>query len=112
MKVGEPIKYEDYKDRRLKQDTLDEITDELCARTRYLRVLHEEERRMSVTLAESAGFCFGVRRAVEKAEECARERASACTLGPIIHNKFVTQRLEIWALDRRTALRMPAPIPL
>lgn len=32
MKVGEPIKYEDYKERRLKQDTLDEITDELCAR--------------------------------------------------------------------------------
>lgn len=41
MKVGEPIKYEDYKDRRLKQDTLDEITDELCARMNSL--LHEEE---------------------------------------------------------------------
>lgn len=40
MKVGEPIKYEDYKDRRLKQDTLDEITDELCARMNGL--LHEE----------------------------------------------------------------------
>lgn len=41
MKVGEPIKYEDYKDRRLKQDTLDEITDELCARMNSM--LHEEE---------------------------------------------------------------------
>lgn len=41
MKVGEPIKYEDYKDRRLKQDTLDEIIDELCARMNSL--LHEEE---------------------------------------------------------------------
>lgn len=41
MKVGEPIKYEDYKDRRLKQDTLDEITDELCARMNGL--LHDEE---------------------------------------------------------------------
>ncbi len=41
MKVGEPIKYEDYKDRRLKQDTLDEITDELCARMNGL--FHEGE---------------------------------------------------------------------
>lgn len=41
MKVGEPIKNEDYKDRRLKQDTLDEITDELCARMNSM--LHEEE---------------------------------------------------------------------
>ncbi len=32
LKVGEPIKYEDYKERRLKQDVLEEITDELCAR--------------------------------------------------------------------------------
>ena len=49
---------------------------------------------MSVTLAESAGFCFGVRRAVQKAEQCARGEGSVCTLGPIIHNKFVTRRLE------------------
>lgn len=60
---------------------------------------------MSVTLAESAGFCFGVRRAVEKAEECARERASACTLGPIIHNKFVTQRLENMGLRQADSLK-------
>ena len=32
LKVGEPIKYEDYKERRLKQDVLEEITDELCTR--------------------------------------------------------------------------------
>lgn len=32
LKVGEPIKYEDYKERRLKQDTLDEITDVLAER--------------------------------------------------------------------------------
>ncbi len=49
---------------------------------------------MSVILAESAGFCFGVRRAVQEAERCAQEGLSVCTLGPIIHNKFVTQRLE------------------
>lgn len=27
---------------------------------------------MSVILAESAGFCFGVRRAVQEAEKCAQ----------------------------------------
>lgn len=48
---------------------------------------------MRVILARSAGFCFGVRRAVEQAEKCARENASVCTLGPIIHNRFVTDRL-------------------
>ena len=55
-------------------------------------------------LAKHAGFCFGVRRAVETAEKA----APAITLGPIIHNPQVVQRLE--GLGIRSADR-PEDIP-
>ena len=46
-----------------------------------------------VVLAESAGFCFGVRRAVNLAEQAAGEPGDCVTLGPIIHNRHVVERL-------------------
>jgi len=46
-----------------------------------------------VTLAKSAGFCFGVRRAVNIAEELGKNGKRACTLGPIIHNTHVVDYL-------------------
>jgi len=42
---------------------------------------------MSVRVAKSAGFCFGVNRAVELVEKAAREGGTVLTLGPIIHNR-------------------------
>ncbi len=42
---------------------------------------------MSVQIAESAGFCFGVNRAVELVERAAAEGKTVVTLGPIIHNR-------------------------
>ena len=48
---------------------------------------------MDIILAESAGFCFGVRRAVSMAEKAAEERGECVTLGPIIHNDDVIERL-------------------
>ena len=44
-------------------------------------------------LAQSAGFCYGVRRAVELAEEKAAQGVPCVMLGPIIHNKEVMGRL-------------------
>ena len=44
---------------------------------------------MKVTLAKSAGFCFGVRRAVELAEKIADSGAPYVMLGPVIHNDHV-----------------------
>ena len=48
---------------------------------------------MKVTLAKSAGFCYGVRRAVELAEEKVKA-GPVSMLGPIIHNDHVIRSLE------------------
>ncbi|MBE7031179.1 MAG: bifunctional 4-hydroxy-3-methylbut-2-enyl diphosphate reductase/30S ribosomal protein S1 [Ruminococcaceae bacterium] len=48
---------------------------------------------MSIHLAKSAGFCFGVDRAVTRLQELAKERPVA-TLGPIIHNQQAVERLQ------------------
>ena len=42
---------------------------------------------MTIHVAESAGFCFGVNRAVELVEQAAASGQKVCTLGPIIHNR-------------------------
>ena len=47
-----------------------------------------------VILARSAGFCFGVRRAVELAEETADSGRPFVMLGPVIHNEAVIRGLE------------------
>ena len=50
---------------------------------------------MEVRTAKSAGFCFGVKRAVDKAYELAEHKEKAIyTLGPIIHNEEVIADLE------------------
>lgn len=49
---------------------------------------------MRVITAKSAGFCFGVSRAVEMVRSLARAGERVCTLGPIIHNDFVVRELE------------------
>ena len=49
---------------------------------------------MEVTVAKSAGFCFGVRRAVEQVEEQLRRGKKVYTYGPIIHNEEVVQEFE------------------
>ena len=49
---------------------------------------------MEVTLAKTAGFCFGVKRAVDKVYELADTENKVYTYGPIIHNEEVVQDLE------------------
>ena len=49
---------------------------------------------MEVLLAKSAGFCFGVKRAVDRVYELAQTSAKIYTYGPIIHNEEVVQDLE------------------
>ena len=46
-----------------------------------------------ITVAKSAGFCFGVNRAVKIAFDVAENYHGGCTLGPIIHNKEMVREL-------------------
>ena len=48
---------------------------------------------MDVKVAKTAGFCFGVKRAVELVEQQAALGKKVYTYGPIIHNEEVTERL-------------------
>ena len=48
---------------------------------------------MRIELAKSAGFCYGVKRAVEMAEQTA-QAGNAVLLGPVIHNDHVVSKLE------------------
>ncbi len=47
-----------------------------------------------ITLAKTAGFCFGVNRAVQMLEKMVENGERACTLGPIIHNPQVITHFE------------------
>ena len=49
---------------------------------------------MSIHIAKSAGFCFGVSRAVETVEQAAGQGKEVVTLGPIIHNRHVVSRFD------------------
>ncbi|MCI9586515.1 MAG: bifunctional 4-hydroxy-3-methylbut-2-enyl diphosphate reductase/30S ribosomal protein S1 [Oscillospiraceae bacterium] len=48
---------------------------------------------MEVILAKSAGFCYGVRRAVELTEQAAAEGRHPVMLGSVIHNRHVIDAL-------------------
>ena len=48
---------------------------------------------MKVIVAESAGFCYGVKRAVELAEQAAVAGSPCQMLGPINHNEHVDRNL-------------------
>lgn len=50
---------------------------------------------MEVRLAKTAGFCFGVRRAVDTVyEQVEQAEGPIYTYGPIVHNEIVVQELE------------------
>ncbi len=49
---------------------------------------------MRLELARTAGFCYGVRRAVHMAEEAAQSGRPCVMLGPIIHNQSVIAYLK------------------
>jgi 4-hydroxy-3-methylbut-2-enyl diphosphate reductase len=43
--------------------------------------------------ADRTGFCFGVRRAIGELEKIARENGGVETLGAVVHNRRVLERL-------------------
>ena len=50
-------------------------------------------RRPVITPAKTAGFCFGVDRAVNMVYDACATEKNVCTLGPIIHNNFIIDDL-------------------
>ena len=63
---------------------------------------------MELILAKSAGFCYGVRRAVELAEQTASQGIPCVMLGSIIHNQDVIGRLANQGLN---AVERPEDVP-
>jgi 4-hydroxy-3-methylbut-2-enyl diphosphate reductase len=49
--------------------------------------------KLRIEKAAAIGFCFGVRRAIDILEKLAAERGSVETLGDVVHNQQVIQRL-------------------
>lgn len=49
---------------------------------------------MEIILAQHRGFCYGVTRAVQLAEGSLEQKPPICTLGPIIHNPQMVERLK------------------
>jgi 4-hydroxy-3-methylbut-2-enyl diphosphate reductase len=49
---------------------------------------------MDIEVAKSAGFCFGVNRAVNIVNKLLEHESGVCTLGPIIHNARLVKELE------------------
>ncbi|MBN1326446.1 MAG: 4-hydroxy-3-methylbut-2-enyl diphosphate reductase [Candidatus Cloacimonetes bacterium] len=49
---------------------------------------------MIIRIAKNSGFCFGVKRAIKIALEAAEENHEINTLGPIIHNPQMVEKLE------------------
>ncbi len=49
---------------------------------------------MKITLAKTAGFCFGVNRAVQSVYDLLEKGERVCTLGPIIHNPQLVEELK------------------
>ena len=49
---------------------------------------------MSIRIAKSAGFCFGVSRAVDTVEQAVGQGKQVVTLGPIIHNRHVVDHFD------------------
>ena len=48
---------------------------------------------LKITVAKTAGFCFGVNRAVNMVYELLENGKKVCTLGPIIHNPQLVEEL-------------------
>ncbi len=65
--------------------------------------------KKTITLARHAGFCYGVKRAVETTKKLKSENPQRpiCVMGELIHNSDVIK--ELAALGIKTAYELPSP---
>ena len=90
IRFGKPIAYEEFG-----------FTDGSRKEIKYAaHVIAEQSEsviggeRMSIEVAKSAGFCFGIDRAVQMVYQLLDEGKKVYTLGPIIHNPQMIAELE------------------
>ena len=62
---------------------------------------------MRVEIDDKSGFCFGVVRAIDKAERALADYGTVYSLGDIVHNRIEVQRLEELGLRTVTHADMP-----
>lgn len=67
---------------------------------------------MLIEIAEKSGFCFGVERAIRLTENAAEKYSEVYTLGPLIHNKTVTDALNNKGIKIADELSQAAGRPL
>jgi len=59
-----------------------------------------DEKKVQITVAKSAGFCPGVKSAIDKVLELSKQRTNKIyTLGPLIHNRQVIETLKEKNID-------------
>ena len=61
---------------------------------------------MRVEIDSHSGFCFGVVRAISRAEEALQEQGEVFSLGDIVHNRVEVQRLERLGMHTVTHLSL------
>ena len=63
---------------------------------------------MSIMIAKTAGFCYGVRRAVDLVQQAVEEGKKVYTYGPIAHNRHLVAYYEEQGVSVATE---PSQIP-
>jgi (E)-4-hydroxy-3-methyl-but-2-enyl pyrophosphate reductase len=66
---------------------------------------------MKVIVAENCGFCPGVKNAISMAEKVLTKKKNVYSLGPIIHNSDVVQRLAEAGLKTVDSVKQIPPLP-
>ena len=57
-----------------------------------------QRRDVKVILADHAGFCFGVERAIDQIEDYLKTQPNVYAMGQVVHNNAVNERLESMGL--------------
>ena len=77
-------------------------------RRRRIRLRRKRLGKMKITVAKSAGFCFGVKRAIDIAlASAARSKDRVYMLGDIVHNENVVKNIERAGIKKTGKLNNP-----
>jgi len=60
----------------------------------------DKQPKRTVIMAKEVGFCFGVKRAIDKTAQALADHDDVFILGDVVHNKRVTDALEAKGLRK------------